>query len=290
MSQRPVPTREHQIRSIQSLLISKAALIVTEMVTMSVSDIHLEMEKKYCKIVTDWTDSGHLEHSHQELWGNTVSDRKVPQKMNGDSLWKRWSSIKKYMNNTLIKTYYEFCGPDGFPPSGKTQDDVFALTLAKLYTIKQGDLAAERVANFRRQRSGMEPPESIYAVKLYDEATCLPPWEWLTFLELGPTSTAPAACFNIRNGGVTMTSSDSRKKQRIGMLSPTSTLSSDSSKSSASSASSSALSGLAESHSSIARELERSRRIDALKFLIENCPDRKTEAQQKLMDMCLEEL
>lgn len=286
MSQQPVPTREHQIRSIQNLLISRAALIVSEMVAMSASDINLEMEKKYQSVVTDWCDTGHREFTHAELWGNTVSERRVPPKMTGESLWKRWKEIKRYINNTLIKIYSDCCNSDGSLPSGKTEDDVFALVLAKVWASKQKDLAAERLANFRRQRTGLEPPESVSHLKPYNEATCLPPWEWLTFLELGPTSPKPAAVFNIRNGGVPMTSSSSRKRQRIESMSS----SSRSSASSASSSAASELATLASAHSNIARELEKSRQMDALKLIIEKCPERRAEAEKRLLDMCLEEL
>jgi hypothetical protein len=53
------------------------------------------------------------------------------------------------------------------------------------------------------------------------------PWEFLAFLELGPTSASPAMAFNVTEAGVDITTKIGRKRQRAiemagGIMSPSS--------------------------------------------------------------------
>lgn len=55
----------------------------------------------------------------------------------GLSLWRKFSAIKKYVNNNITSIFVKHLGPDGNPPSGHTMDNVLLKTRKDLYEAEQ---------------------------------------------------------------------------------------------------------------------------------------------------------
>ena len=55
---------------------------------------------------------------------------------NGSTLWRKYLSIKKYVNNQITPLYVKNLGPDGQPPSGMTLEDILLRTRKQLHDIE----------------------------------------------------------------------------------------------------------------------------------------------------------
>ena len=216
---------EDKIRSVQYLLIAKAGLAVSASSTMTLKDLQEEMLRVYGLLVQARLNEGKHNLNISQLWGASIAMHSA--RFTGDELWRRWKSIKTVITNVIIKTFHGCLGPGLKPPSGRTMEDMLEETKKRLWADKQDQLATDRLSAFlKKNGKGVPVPAEVSAPKPYP-AGWMGPWEFLAFLELGPTSASPAMAFNVTEAGVDITTKIGRKRQRAiemagGIMSPSS--------------------------------------------------------------------
>ena len=171
------------IKSKQYVLITRAGLSIpsSEMDSKTIFAKMLEQFDYHVKRVklpqglaknTYYRTSRHLDE--------TVTEKEIHD---GQSLWRKFSAIKKFVNNQITPHYVKLFGPDGLPPSGMNKETILPKTKEALYKAKQ--LAAKNRSK--------HPPS--FKMKLFKPS--YQPCEWETFLTFGRASEKPEKAFFI---------------------------------------------------------------------------------------------
>lgn len=172
-----------QIKSKQYVLIAKAGLSILS-AEMDSKTIFHQMFKQFKAHVDKIKLPPHYSKDIFFRTSGHLQDIVTAKEMHdGSSLWRKYSAIKKYINNQITPIFVKFLGPDGKPPSGQNMESVLLQTKKALY--EQEQLAA-------KARSKHPPSFKMKPFKPSDQ-----PCEWDTFLQFGRASEKPEKAFFI---------------------------------------------------------------------------------------------
>lgn len=170
-----------EIKSRQNVLICKAGLAVPsyEMSAEKIQETILEQFKHHCK------NEKYSAGQPTNLYFRTSKhcDKDVSEKdfHTGLSLWRKYSSIKKYVNNMITPLFAKCLGPDGLPPSGHNMENVLLKCRKMVFDAEQ------------QQSKAKSKNPSQFKVKTFK-----PTWfpvEWEVFLQFGRGSDKPEKAF-----------------------------------------------------------------------------------------------
>ena len=99
----------------------------------------------------------------------------------GISLWRKFSSIKKYVNNNITSIFVKHLGPDGQPPSGHTMENVLLKTRKDLFEAEQESSRAKSKNPAGHKKIG-------FKITWF-------PVKWEVFLNFGRASAQPERHF-----------------------------------------------------------------------------------------------
>ena len=180
----PVSNEElFSIKSKQYVLIARAGLSIPslEMVSAPIfADMFIQFKHHVERVKLPRGFAKNTFFRTSRYLDEAVTDEEIH---NGASLWRKFSGIKKYINNQITPIYVSLLGPDGLPPSGQTKEITLFNTKKILY--KQEQLAA--------QARSKHPPS--YKLKPFKSSL---PYEWETLLAFGRASDNPETAFFIQ--------------------------------------------------------------------------------------------
>ena len=173
----------HEVKSQQNVLIARAGLSVPGH-EMHGEEINNAMFTQFKYHVLN---SRHTLDAPQDTFLRSARHLDVTcgekDYHNGVSLWRKYSSIKKYVNNNITSIYVKHLGPDGKPPSGQTKADILKMTRRDLFNAEQ----EESKAKSRNPGTFKKKP---FSSSWY-------PVEWEVFLQFGRGSDTPERAFFI---------------------------------------------------------------------------------------------
>ena len=173
----------HDIKSQQNVLITRAGLAVpsNELNSKQIDEaIKIQFVNHVANIRHNLPCSQDAFLRSSRHCDHTVTDKDLH---NGLTLWRRFLSIKKYVNNQRSPIFVKNLGPDGQPPSGHTLENVLLKTRKQLHDMEQED---------SKSRS-----KSPHTFKMRPFSRTWFPVEWEVFLTFGRASPNPERAFFI---------------------------------------------------------------------------------------------
>ena len=171
----------HDIKSRQNVLITRAGLAVpsNEMKSHEIDEAIMIQFVNHVALIRHnlpCSQDGFLRSSRH--CDHTVTEKDLH---NGSTLWRKFLSIKKYVNNRITPLYVKNLGPDGQPPSGMTLEDILLKTRKQLHDIEQEESKA-------RSKN-----PSTFKKRAFSQTWF--PVEWDVFLTFGRASPNPERAF-----------------------------------------------------------------------------------------------
>ena len=174
-----------EVKSKQYVLISRAGMIVPSN-DMTIEQIHDRMLTQFHAHVANWNPVNSLRNVSKDKFFRTckhlADDVPKTDEHSGQSLWRKYAEIKKYVVNQITPIYAKLLGPDGKLASGISMEEVLFKTRENLFKAEQ-KLAALK----------SKSQKGFVAKDFY------PSWyphEWEVFLLYGAPSNKPDKAFH----------------------------------------------------------------------------------------------
>lgn len=174
------------IKSKQFLLIARAGMSIPSY-EMSLAQIQDKMMKQMHDHVAQFSQPSFIRLLSKDKYFRTckfmLNSVDPEDEHTGQSLWRKYADIKKYVINSITPFYHKCLGKDGLIPSGKSKEEILLKTRELLFKSEQ-EAAKARSKNPRG-----------YVIKEFS-----PDWfptEWEVFLLFGAASEKPDKAFFI---------------------------------------------------------------------------------------------
>lgn len=172
-----------EIKSRQNVLITRAGLNIASN-EMSQEQIYEQMSAQFkCAVDAVKLPKGMAKNTFYRTTRHLDDHVDDKDLHTGATLWRKFSTIKRYVNNIITPIYVKFLGPDGKPPSGHTKEMVLMKTKEAIYD-------QEQMAAKNRSKN----PEN-FKIKAFKPSNV--PCEWEVFMKYGRGSEKAESAFFI---------------------------------------------------------------------------------------------